>query len=340
MFGYQMNEYDKQVYQNEIENFLPDKIIDAHMHVYLKEFARETERSKALVSWTEKVAQDCSIEDLEQTYRDMFPGKQVTPVIMGNPTSDLVKTNSYITNLIHNGHYNAYYCTSFDTPLDEIRHAIVNLGYCGIKPYLSNAPAYIPGDEVRIFDFLPQEHLQLMNELKGTVMLHIPRSVRLKDPVNLMQILEIEHNYPDLQLIVAHVGRAYAPEDIGNAFELLKETKNLVFDFCANTQYKAMEECLKAVGPQRLLFGTDLPVLKMRMRRVTESGVYYNIVPKGLYGDVSGDYHMRETETEQLTCFAYEEIRAFKKAAQACQLSKKDIEDVFYNNALRIFWNR
>ena len=34
-------------------------------------------------------------------------------------------------------------------------------------------------------------------------MLHIPRNGRLRDPVNLAQMLDIEARYPKLQLIVA-----------------------------------------------------------------------------------------------------------------------------------------
>ena len=38
-------------------------------------------------------------------------------------------------------------------------------------------------------------------------------------------------------------------------------------------------------------------------------------------------------EAEKLTYFMYEEILAFKRAAQATGLSTGDVEDVFYNNS-------
>ena len=52
-----------------------------------------------------------------------------------------------------------------------------------------------------------------------------------------------------------------------------------------------------------------------------------------------GDKNMREVsgaEAEQLTFFMYEELAAFKRAAEATGLSKADIEDVFYRNAVRM----
>ena len=38
--------------------------------------------------------------------------------------------------------------------------------------------------------------------------------------------------------IVAHIGRAYASDDMGDAFERLKSTQNMLFDFSANTNDK------------------------------------------------------------------------------------------------------
>lgn len=336
MFGYKMDDYDIKVYNEEIKDFLPENIIDIHTHVFKKEFESNNPQNENLVKWTGMVAEDCTIEDLLQTYIDLLSGKKVTPVIMASPSRNLKLGNEYIYQCMKKHNLKAYYCTKYDTSAEEIEDALLNKGFCGIKPYLNNAPSYIPGNEIRIFDFLPHEHLKTVNKLKGIVMLHIPRSGRLKDPVNIAQLMQIEEKYPDLQLIVAHIGRAYAPEDLGNAFEILKNTKNMMFDFSANTLSEAMEQCICAVGPKRIMFGTDMPIAKMRMRRITKDGQYYNIVPKGLYGNVSDDWHMVETENEQLTNFTYEELRAFMKAAKNTGLNKNDINDIFFGNAARI----
>ena len=333
MFGYEMSEYDLKVYKEELESFLPDKIIDMHTHVYKKELSLGIKRDK----WTTRVAQDMTYEDLLKTFEDMYPGKKLKTVMMAMPVGfDLDKSNLYIEECINKGE-KGLYCTKYSSTPGEIEKAITEHGFSGIKPYVNNSAPYIPLSELRIFDFLPHEHLKVMNELGSIVLLHIGRDLRLKDPVNIAQLMEIEEKYPNVKLIVAHIGRAYTVDDIGNAFDTLKHTKNMMFDFCANTLSEAMEECLKAVGPKRLMFGTDLPITKMRMRRIARNGTYCNIVPKGLYGDVSNDPHMLETENELLTCFVYEEIRAFKRAAEKIGLTAKDVNDVFYGNASKLF---
>lgn len=339
MFGVELTDYDREVYA-DLSEFLPEKIFDAHAHVWKKEFEREDSNAKrGLVTWTELVARDCTIEDLRQSYRDLLPKNEVVPAIFAMPTVELKKANAYVAGCAEKYACPALYCTAWDTPAEEVERAL-SAGFAGIKPYLSNSPAEIPANEIRIFDFLPKTHLEVLNRRRGVVMLHIPRPGRLKDPVNLRGLLEIEENYPDIRLIVAHIGRAYTKSDIGDAFDILKATKNMRFDFSANTLDEAIAACLTAVGPKRLLFGTDMPIAKMRMYRICERSNYINVVPRGLYGDLSDSPHMAEApfgSEERITVLFYEILRAFKRTAERLGLSKKDIEDILYNNAAETY---
>lgn len=336
MFGYEMSDYDKKIYEEYLKDFLPQKIVDCHIHIWPKELPK-LRGAKACVSWTSMVADHNSIEDLIQTYKDMFPGKTVKAVLMGEPQCDLAKNNKYVSEKARLFNLPALYLTDYSMTPEFLEKEVEQGGFCGLKPYQNNSPKYIPSNELRIFDFLTKEHLELANRKGWIVMLHISRPARLRDPVNLTQLLEIEEKYPNVKLIVAHIGRAYTPEDIGDAFEVLKNTKNMMFDFTANTFDYAMVKCLEMVGPKRFMFGSDLPILKMRMYRTFENGIYYNNIPRGLYGDVSGDIHMRETDEKNITCFMYEELLAFKRAAETLSLSKSDIEDILCNNAAKLF---
>jgi hypothetical protein len=76
------------------------------------------------------------------------------------------------------------------------------------------------------------------------------------------------------------------------------------------------------------------------MRRICEDGRYINLVPPGLYGDVSGDPHLREVSPEEgrrLSFFMYEELWAFRQAAEEVGLTPGDLEAVFYDNAVELF---
>lgn len=337
MMGIELTDYDKKVYQEELADFLPARIFDAHVHLSLQNMGgREAERRKGCVSWTMLVAPDMAVEDLELSYRQMFPGKEVKAVLMGSPTCNLQLANAYTRKCADARNVPSFYCTSWDTPVEELRRAVAE-GFCGIKPYLNNSPSYIPADEVRIFDFLPPAHMDYMNETGGVVMLHIPRKLRLRDPVNLAQMLEINDRWPNAKVIIAHVGRAYIPSDFGDAFDVLKHAGNLYYDFTANTLDLAMERVIEMAGPKRVLFGSDMPITKMRMYRIDGGGHYVNVVPRGLYGDVSYDKNMRETDETDITTFMYEELRAFKRAAGRLGLSRRDVADIMCNNTARLF---
>ena len=336
MFGIQLTDYDKRVYEEKLADFLPDRIIDAHAHVWLQGMKRDQEDRKGCVSWTNLVAPDMSYEDIYETNRTLFPGKVVKPVLMGSPTCYLGMVNEYVGNIIKRKGEACLYCTSYDTSKSQILKAMAQ-GYIGIKPYLANCAPYIPANEIRIFDFLPHEHLEIMNDIGGVVILHIPRAMRLKDPVNLAQIAEIDERYPNAKVVIAHVGRAYVYEDIGNAFDVIKKTKNLYYDFSANVYDYAMEKLIEAVGPKRVIYGSDMPYTKMRMYRINEGGKYINVVPRGMYGDVSGDSHMRESDEKDITLFIYEELLAFRRAAERLGLTKEDVNDIMYENASYYF---
>jgi hypothetical protein len=126
---------------------------------------------------------------------------------------------------------------------------------------------------------------------------------------------------------------------MGDACAALSETKNMVFDFSANTSDHVFEAALRACGPSRCLFGSDMPITRMRMRRHCEGGRYINVVPRGLYGDVSSDRNMGEAdppESETITFFMYEEVLAIKKAVQRIGLGRADVESFFLGNAKRV----
>lgn len=332
MLNFEINDYDKYVYEKELRDFLPDEFIDFHTHLSKKSFGRWGS-SNGGSTWTRLVYDEQTAEDLNKAYKDMFPGKKVTPLIFGGCSCNIEKANDYVYAEGNEYGWRTLYRTSYDMVADELEENVKKGGYLGLKPYLSNCPPYIPANEIRIFDFLPHSHLEKADKNGWIVMLHIPRNKRLKDEVNLAQIKEIEEKYPNIKLIIAHIGRAYAKEDIGNAFDIVGKGKNTYFDFTANLCDDAIEACLNAVGPKKLIFGSDMPIAIMRMYRIVENGVYYNIVPRGLYGDVDGQPHMRQSDEKEITIMMYEQLKAFRRVTHELKLSDKDVEAIMRTNA-------
>ena len=94
-------------------------------------------------------------------------------------------------------------------------------------------------------------------------------------------------------------------------------------------------------GPERLIYGSDFPIFRMKARRVVENGFYINEIPEGSLGDAAKkDAHLREIpypEAEKITFFIYEEIDSCRRACEKLGLGKADVEKIFYANSARIF---
>lgn len=335
--------YDEQFYREELFDFLPATFIDFHAHIWKKEFFWKPRNSGGrTVTWTAIVAADNSIEDLIATNAELFPGKKVISALYPETLRSIRVdvNNEYVLEAARKYHFPALYLCRPEQSAEEVEEAVLQGGYAGLKPYLDFAPEYIPPDEIRIYDFLPKEHLKVADRLGLPVVVHIARPKRLADPVNYVQLREIEEEFPNLTLVVAHLGRAYADSDVGDALEYLKDTKKMVWDFTANTNERVMERVLEYFGPKRFVYGSDFPILRMHARRVVENGTYVNEIPKGSLGEFAPDPHMREVEfpeAEKITYFIYEEIASCKRAMEKLGMTRSDIDDVFYHNAARLY---
>lgn len=339
---FEVKPVDRAFYEERLRHFLPDPILDVHTHVWLARFrTTKPPQPGRSVTWPARVANENPVEHLLETYRLLLPGKRVTPLIFSNlsPGDDMDAANGYIAECARRHGLPALLFAHPQWGAEELEARIRAGGFLGVKSYLSFADPALSRNEITLFDYFPPHQLEVMHQHGWIAMVHLPRDGRLGDPTNLQHLCEIERRWPRVKLIVAHVGRAYCLENVGNAFEVLAETRNLCFDISANTNAEVFTRLIRAVGPRRILFGSDLPILRMRMRRVCEGGTYVNLVPRGLYGDVSGDPHLREVggeEAERLSFFLYEEIDAFRRAAEETGLTSNDVQAIFYGNAARL----
>lgn len=335
--------HDRRFYADRIADRLPPRIIDVHTHVWLSKFRAAKKAGPARnVTWPSRVAEHNPVEDLEETYRLLFPGKEVTPVmfsVLDDRADDFAGGNRYVADASRRHGYPCLLFARPDWSAADLEQRLDEGPFRGLKVYLSLSDPSIRTSDISIYDFLPRHQLEVAQRRKLLIILHIPRSDRLRDPANVRELMELDSAYPEARIVVAHVGRAYCAGDLGDALKTLRTSRNLLFDISANTNAEVFARLIEAVGPGRILFGSDLPITRMRMWRIEESGRYVNLVPRGLYGDVSGDPNMRDVaspESDAFTFFLYEEIAAFLAAADKAGLSRAGVESVFFGNAVHI----
>ena len=212
---------DRRIYEEELKDFLPEKIFDVHCHIALQEHKKPAPlapgEKKRTVTWPSLVAKQNSIEDLQETYELFFPGKQCKAQEFYS-AGHRVEINNYVADASRRSGIPALYYSHPQQSAEEIEERIREGGFLGLKSYLDLSPKYLPEAEIRIFDFFPKHQLAKLNELGAICLLHIPRHGRLQAQVHIQQILELKREFPKVKLIIAHIGRAYTKEDVGNAF--------------------------------------------------------------------------------------------------------------------------
>ena len=159
--------YDKYYYETVLKPFLPKKFIDCHAHIWLDEFLKVKTMREGSQNWPRLVAEENSIEDLNETNRLLFPDNEVVSVIYGDCAVhiDRKANNHYVAEAAKANHFPALYLCHPGMPAEELeREVLARPEFKGIKVYLQFAPGYIPADEIRIYDFLTKEHLAVCDK--------------------------------------------------------------------------------------------------------------------------------------------------------------------------------
>jgi uncharacterized protein len=327
---------DMPFYKEHLKDFLPEKIIDVHSHTGNNPGLKPDDpRPTTWAEWV-TLGHGMLVPNLLNAYLKMFPGKEVFPVCFPIcDRNDVDERNEYLAKELEQ--YDNIWglmWTSPDWSKDELITRMKSTKFKGLKPYPNMIKNPIPDSEVTIFDYLPHSHLEASEELGWIVMLHISRPDRLADPVNIAQLKEISKTYPNIKIIIAHIGRSYCPRHGMIGIPALKDYENLLFDISASTNESVMELLIREVGTKRILFGSDMPITAMRAKRICEGDEYVNYVRHADWKDSRTRRNIEEEDS--YTFMLYEELLSFKNASLACGLTKTDIEDIFYNNAYNL----
>ncbi len=319
-------EVDLPIFQAELADWLPEKIFDVHTHSWLPEHNLEPIFNERVGLVFE--AESVSKEDLQEAYRLLFPGKRLEYLAFGVPltTVDRVANNSYISQSIDNqrsfGLYVAHPSENAETLLQNLK----NGGFVGVKPYLSYV-TWKALEEVRIRDFLTDAMLELAHTYRLPVMLHVPREKRIADPDNITDLLYIAKYYPKARIILAHAGRAYSSDIIRTALEKLEGT-NFWLEFSNVQSADVVDEVLKRMPLERVMYGSDIPVAVVRGYMFMLNGQRVALTRKVFPWSISG-------KPGQLRCtfMGYEQLRAMKHGCERLGLGKEAVQKLFYSNA-------
>jgi uncharacterized protein len=323
------NPKNMEIYNNEIRDFLPNEILDFHTHVMNK---TTLPAGHPGVPVPGGFVNEYTVEELIDDMRLVFPDKKFSAVIMGTPEKDFDTTsnNKYIAGFSKREEVYPLRLVRPEENPEDVYNDIINNGYYGFKPYLNYVDTKSKND-IEIMDMMPPEIMEIANETGRILMLHIPRPSRLADPLNQEQILKYAAEYPNVKIVLAHVGRAFYMKSIINQLDRISTFPNIYFDISAVSHWEVLEYLFARFDRSRLMYGTDTPIGLMGLSSVELNNQYTYISSKPWPLSISDDH-----QKLKFTCFAYEMIRAVKKAVTRVGLNESFIEDLYFRNGKRL----
>lgn len=330
------DQFDLPFYRDHIAPLLPPVVLDFHAHTWKSEHWRD-------VAWQTDAAggkymvtrEQYGIEALQSDGRTIFPDRPYHAVCFGYPTplADVRKTNDYTAEAGRQpGLFPLLLAGRGLEPIAETERRIREQGFFGYKvllPWL--------GDDygrVTIADMLGEAEMELAHRLRLVVLLHVPRSRRLADPVVKEGVRNYAMEYPGAQLVLAHCGRCYLPDEMAEAIGAIADLPNVSMDTSMVMDPTALQIALEHIDSSRLLFATDFPVAAMRGRRVYTADHWVDLVLDGFgyapsaFRAITGDM--------RATFMAYEIILALRRATERAGLRREHLTAILHDNGLRL----
>ncbi len=331
MTSWTLTDADRAMITREVEPFLPDRIFDAHAHLF-------THAHFAPQPVPESYRDTPEVADLATYYEYinwLHPnGRTIGGLFFGLAfTGDRIANNDFVASEVSgkNGR-NAFgqMIISPDMDAEYVFETVKTSGFTGLKCYHTMAQIDEPTWHAPIEVYLTEDHMQVADELGLSITLHMVRDRALADPLNQATIRRYCETYPNMRLILAHAARGFNPWHTIEGIESLRGLDNVWFDTSAVTEAGAFEAIVETMGHERLLYGTDFHVSHMRGRCVAIGDSFH-----WFYAD---DMNRDEKHIElQPVLIGLESIRSLRLACHRLKLTDSKIEDIFYNNAKQLF---
>ena len=327
-------EADIAFYKKEIAPILPPQVLDFHAHIWTRAqwkkvpWEENAPGSKYMVTQT-----DYSTDELLADGRRIFSDRQYNAVCFGYPTpaADIELTNNYVALAGHKRNLFPLMLAGRDmVSREKIEQRILNDSFLGYKVFL-NWYGNNYGN-VSIEDMIGPVEMELANEYHLIVLLHVPRDERLADTEVQVGVRSLSRNYPNAQIVLAHCGRCYLPDQMKMAINTVKNLKNVYLDTSMVMDPLVLQMVFETIDSKRVLFGTDLPVARMRGRRVYVMDHWVDVV----CGDYPPSAYRVETKDIHATFMVYEIILAIRRAAERVGLSQNQLRAMFYDNGMAL----
>lgn len=315
---------DRQIWEEELEDFVPSKVLDAHIHLYWRsnfdDDPPKTERD------------DANLNTLNTWAAALYPNRRMQYLILGTPHRGInvaKHVESVRQNLegVPGVRHNRVVTPSCN--IADIERDLKNPQFIGLKPYRTFS---VTGDInlCRIHEFLPHEQMEFANENNLWVTMHLSREHGCADQHNLDDLEEYTtRRYPNIKWLLAHCARSFTYWPIEHAIDRLRDMPNIHYDTSAVTDPRPYVTLLTKENVNRIFWGSD-----------GVGAAFFH----GHYAALGRAWQHHDADVAGLKfphcdgrpiLSVYEQLMSLKFAAEVAELSSEQIEGVFWRNAAR-----
>ena len=336
-----------RLWAGELGPWLPRDLFDAHVHLgppeamgpYSPARSREPLCTFPSLPW----------ETLQALYPRLFSGKTLRGLIafpFPHREVDMEAANAYLAGVVKRAPQVRGFILSHPTDTPRTRAMFeqaekAGARFLGVKPYFDllgksnyecTMPEFIPDD---LLEFMDRERLIMMLHTSGTGM---------GDPDNQAYIRRVLDRYPNVRIILAHMGRYLQVEEFYRFIDSdLPRHPSLWLEMSSASRPEVYARTLaRSELWGRLLFGSDVPygLITGVEAWSEETGPVFLTRDRYPWSDESVNRKFGGA-AERLTYNTYHTIKALKDALEALPLDG-DVADtikrqVFCDNAASLF---
>jgi len=304
---------DRKIWTTELDEFVPDHIFDMHTHLWENKF-----KTKDTICHNDWLDHETCMSVLYDLSAMLYPRRNVALMSFALPVinAEYDKLNEWVssqTKSFSNSH--AALLITPEMPPCDIVSMIHAFGFKALKPYHH----FAKNNQGGIRSYFTEEQMSIADELKLPVILHCRKNIA----EDLDELIACLKRYPNIQWVLAHCDCAFSLQRFENILCQLRMFPNLWFDNSLIHDVYIHATLLKYFDRTRILFGSDNAYMIGGCRRgkiisYTDSILWAKDLPN-------------------TTFWIYEQLRALRQACDLIGITKTETEDIFYNNATRLF---
>jgi hypothetical protein len=313
-------DFDRQIWEAELEEFVPAEVYDMHTHMW-----SDAHRG-SITGPPIGLRLEIDYQDHLAWAAKLYPGRQIHYLVLGTP----------IVGMDAEGHNDWMAAQMAADPLSAINMMVTpdmapeyvaaqvkKHSFLGLKPYRTFAPDPANG---RIRDFLPESFIEVAHDMGLAITMHLAKKSGPADLENRQDLENYTKKYPRAQWILAHCARSFNSFMMEEAIHYLKDLPNIWYDTSAVNDIYSHFLLMKHEDRKRVMFGSDNIVAGCARGKYITYGRAWEYFP-----GMPDLPHCDPTPTFVI----YEQLRQERQVADMLGLTQDEIEDHFAGNARR-----